>query len=74
MHSLIEDSGYKKLRRNPLPKMKKEANAVIKEVAKQYGERFKWRLCVSNPQVPKLYGLLKIPNNPEIKCYRLFQM
>jgi len=60
MNALIEESSYKKLNRNPLTKMVSETSKIIKEVSTIFGERFRWRLKVSNPQVPKLYGLPKI--------------
>lgn len=57
---LITDYGYKELKKSPLNKMITAANDVRKEISNCFGERFKWRLIVSNPEVPKLYSLPKI--------------
>lgn len=59
MEQTIQSSEFQQLKRNPLPKMIKAATNAIKEIY----ETFKvprWRLSVSNPRVPRLYGLPKI--------------
>jgi uncharacterized protein YoxC len=60
MNTLITDSQYTKIKRSPLSKMVKDTTDIVKEVTSVFGRRFKWRLKVSNPQVPMLYGLPKI--------------
>jgi len=60
MLTLIDESSYKKLRRNPLSKMEKEAKEMVKEISREFGDRLKWSLTVPNAKVPKLYGLPKI--------------
>lgn len=58
--NLIADNNYKKVSRSPLSKMTTAANKVRKEISRAFGERFKWRLLESTPEVPKLYCLPKI--------------
>lgn len=60
MKQLIEDGPYKKISRNPLPKMVKISTDMREKVSTVFGNRFKRILLVSNPEVPKLYGLPKI--------------
>lgn len=58
--NLIAENGYKEIKSSPLNKMKTAANNVRKEISRVFGERYKWRLIVSDPEVPKLYCLPKI--------------
>lgn len=57
---LIADNNYKEQKSSPLNKMITAANEVRKEISSMFGERFKWRLLVPNPEVPKIYCLTKI--------------
>lgn len=53
-------NSYKEVKRSPLNKINTAANNVRKEITAVFGERFKWRIIVSNPEIPKLYCLPKI--------------
>ncbi|KAJ8970845.1 hypothetical protein NQ317_019117 [Molorchus minor] len=57
---LINNGPYKRLARNPLPKMTNEVRNVIKSCNTLITPALKNRLHVSNPIVPRLYGLPKI--------------
>ncbi|XP_055854251.1 uncharacterized protein LOC129917995 [Episyrphus balteatus] len=57
---LITDSGYDEIKRSPLNKMVTAANEVRKEISNVFGEQFKWKLLISNPDVPRLYCLPKV--------------
>lgn len=59
-NKLITECNYKKLNKTPLNTMIKQANDIRKEISSCFGERFKWRLLSSNPQVPRIYFLPKI--------------
>lgn len=59
MEKLLSD-GYEIVPRDPLPKMIRETTATISMVKKVFGEKMKWQLIVSNPSVPRMYGLPKI--------------
>jgi hypothetical protein len=76
MVELINSGSYKRESRNPLSKMQDNAVEVIGSVSKQFGLRLKWTLRMSNPTVPKMYGLPKIhkPGNkmrPIVSCMLL---
>lgn len=59
MEQTIESSEFQQIKRNPLSKMVKAASNAIRKVHETFKVP-KWRLSVSNPTVPKLYGLPKI--------------
>jgi hypothetical protein len=60
MYDLINNGPYKLLSRNPLSKMKTNTTEVIKSVSENFGFKYKWSIIMSNPSVPKVYGLPKI--------------
>lgn len=60
MLKVIENNNYREIKRNPLPKMVKESNEVIKGISTVFGFRQKRKLLVSNPKVPLIYCLPKI--------------
>lgn len=60
--------------KNPLNKMVKSSNVVIKLLENVFrnedgtiDKKFKWKLLVSNPVVPKLYGLPKVHKTGPLK-------
>lgn len=57
---LIKNGPYKKLPRNPLPKMISEVKSVFKSCNHLVTPTIKYKLQVSNPVVPKIYCLPKI--------------
>lgn len=57
---LIEDRGFKKIKISPLSKMISISNKIRKQISVVFGERFKWRLNVPHPEVPKMFLLPKI--------------
>ena len=57
---LIDDCSYKKVKRNPLPKMISESDETRKIVSDLFGKRLLRSLLVSNPKVAKMYALPKI--------------
>lgn len=63
----ISSGNYCKIKRNPLKKMEKSTKSVISNILNTFrdidgsvNKKLKWWLNVSNPVVPKLYGLPKI--------------
>ena len=63
----IESGNYLKVKRNPLNKMVNSTKIVINKIINTFrdekaniNKKLKWKLLVSNPIVPKLYGLPKI--------------
>lgn len=52
----IEEEGFRLLSKSPLNSMVKDAKFIIKQIC----EVNKYRLTVSNPEVPMMYGLPKI--------------
>lgn len=60
MNKLIHDGPYEELKRNPLPGIVKQASESIGAIKNVFGERIKWKLIMSNPSVPRAYGLPKI--------------
>lgn len=57
VNKLISDCSYKKVKRNPLPKMVKESDETRKIVSEKFGKRLLRSLLVSNPKVAKMYAL-----------------
>lgn len=60
MKKLIEDGPYESVGRDPLPKMIRNTNSLVKEVSEIFGKRLQRTLHIPNPNVAKLYGLPKI--------------
>ena len=60
MLSVIEKCEYKVISKNPLPKMIRDSNDLIKKVSSVFGLWLKRKLSVPNPQVPLIYCLPKI--------------
>lgn len=60
MEKLISDGSYENIVKDPLNKMVKESRDAISLIKSAFGENIKWSLYISNPEVPKLYGLPKI--------------
>lgn len=60
MNNLIEKGPYLKLTKTPLPKMISELNTTLKVCKNIVTPELRRKLHVSNPSVPKLYGLPKI--------------
>lgn len=58
--SLILESEYKSLRKDPLPGMVRQVKELKKQIVENFGIRLNWTLNVTNPEVPKLYCLPKI--------------
>lgn len=59
MNEHIEMANYVNIPRNPLPRMVKAANDAIGQINRIL-QIPKWKLSVSNPILPRLYGLPKI--------------
>lgn len=57
---LINECGYLKLKRDPLPSMIRESDKIRQQIGKVFGYRTLRNLLVSNPSVAKIYGLPKI--------------
>lgn len=60
MGTLINDGPYELLNKSPLPKMITQSNTTRTKISEVFGNRFLRTLIVSNPTLPKLYGLPKI--------------
>lgn len=60
VNNLINNGPYKKLSRNPLPKMITEVRNVVKTCNNLITPSLKNKLHISNPKVPRLYCLPKI--------------
>lgn len=63
MNQLIKESDFMELNANPMSRMITNTKAVIARVALVL-YLFVWQLSVSNPTIPKLYGLPKIHKTP----------
>jgi len=59
MEETISECKFQELKRNPLPKMIKTATNAVKMINEIFGVP-KYKLAISNPTVPRLYGLPKI--------------
>lgn len=64
MKRSIEEDNFKLLKKSPLNKMVNDAKSIIKEICKVFQEN-KYTLSVSNPSVPKMYGLPKVHKTGE---------
>ena len=62
MELMLEEGNYILLGINPLNKMKTKVETVLKKYSCILGKSTMWQIRISNPQVPKLYGL---PYKPE---------
>lgn len=60
MFNLITECSYKKINRDPLPKMIRESDALRQKIGRTFGQRLARKLKVPNPNVAKMYGLPKI--------------
>lgn len=77
---LIADGPYKRVR-NPLTSMVNATNDIINRYEDLFGKKWRWNMKVSNPMVPKIYGLPKIHkpgntirpivSNISSPCYKL---
>lgn len=63
----IETGNYCKVKRNPLSKMEKSVKKVIQKIINVFknnegkvNKKLKWKLNISNPVIPKMYGMPKI--------------
>lgn len=59
MITTIEESNHISILKNPLPKMVKHTNSMINKISEIF-KTPKWKLTISNPIVPRLYGLPKV--------------
>lgn len=59
MRKSIDEDGYTVLNKSPLETMKKDATLIIRKISNTFDVN-KFKLIVSNPQVPKMYGLPKV--------------
>lgn len=59
LQNTINDSNFKILNRTPLPGMIRDSRNLIKSIQEIFAVP-KWKLIVSNPEVPKLYALPKV--------------
>ncbi|XP_055840500.1 uncharacterized protein LOC129908179 [Episyrphus balteatus] len=59
MEKSIAEDGFTVLKRSPLNKMVEDARGIIKEISETFSIN-KFKLMISNPEVPKMYGLPKI--------------
>jgi hypothetical protein len=55
---ILDEGPYKELERTPLPRMKRETLACLSALVPD--PKLRWRLRVTNHQVPRLYALPKI--------------
>lgn len=60
MNKLISESDSKRLSKNSLSKMVKDTKECIKSIKNEFDEKFWWKLNISHPIAPRLYGLPKI--------------
>lgn len=59
MQEVISADNFLEMKKTPLPSMKKGMAVILKSIENVFGKTTKWKLMVSNPCVPKLYGLPK---------------
>lgn len=59
MMDVTKAAKFKTVTRSPIPQMKVGLATVLKDIEKCFGAQTKWKLMVSNPCVPKLYGMPK---------------
>lgn len=64
MEKSIKEDGFSKLKRSPLPRMINDAKNTIKIITEEFGLN-KFKFFVSNPEVPKMYGLPKVHKTGE---------
>lgn len=69
MMNTIGECGYKDISKTPLSKIVMETKNHIKTLTLTFGKESKWKLNISNPVIPKLYGLPKVHKEGE-KCAR----
>jgi hypothetical protein len=73
MQQLTDDGPYELMTSNPLTRTLESAKNMIRKMVEtmNLSSYWKYKLKVSNPQIPLLYGL---PTRRKIKCDRLLRM
>jgi hypothetical protein len=61
VEKLLDEGPYKNLEQTPFPRMKRETLAYLSVFVPD--PKLRWRLTVTNPQMPRLYALPKIHNH-----------
>lgn len=74
MLELITSGDYITVRRSPLNKMIKNSREMIKKISEVFkdekghiNKKLKWKLLMSNPKLPMIYGLPKIHKSGPLK-------